>query len=245
MTQKRLIAVGEKLRAARNEQGLSLRELASRAGVSASLLSQIECGKVTPSASSLFQIATALALPIHAFFPQPETEETGSGKNQAENVGQISGVGRGKVAESRPTYATMDYRSLTGATPEPAETPSNAGPVVHAETRMVIELMDGLTWARLTPGVEEGMEFLEISFEPGCTTGSEMLYHAGREFGIVIEGEILMELGFERYTLKAGDSITFDSTRPHRVTNTSAGVTRTIWVRFTPDRTGRQAITQL
>jgi len=238
MTQKRLIAVGEKLRTARNEQGLSLRELASRAGVSASLLSQIECGKVTPSAASLFQIATALALPIHAFFPPAHAEVPEAGKDLSEHTGETAGVGRKKVAESRPTYATMDYRPLIGAASESTEMPPNAGPVVHADTRTVIELMGGLTWARLTPGVEEGMEFLEISFEPGCTTGSEMLYHAGREFGIVIEGEILMELGFERYTLKAGDSITFDSTRPHRVTNTSAGVTRTIWVRFTPDRTG-------
>ena len=41
-------AIGEKLRAARQSQQMSLRELASRAEVSASMLSQVETGKAYP-----------------------------------------------------------------------------------------------------------------------------------------------------------------------------------------------------
>ena len=44
-----MLNLGEKLRAARMGQNLSLRELAARAEVSASLLSQIENGKANPS----------------------------------------------------------------------------------------------------------------------------------------------------------------------------------------------------
>lgn len=100
----------------------------------------------------------------------------------------------------------------------------------------MIELMGGVTWARLTPGAEEGMEFLEVRYPPGYSSGTEMLHHTGREFGFVIEGELLLELAFERYLLKAGDSIIFDSTTPHRCSNTAAGTTRALWVRFTPSR---------
>jgi transcriptional regulator with XRE-family HTH domain len=237
MSHKRLIAVGEKLKAARNEQGLSLRELAGRAGVSASLLSQIECGKVMPSAASLFQVATALELPVHAFFPQGDEHMQGAGDSiPGKDVGEMVGKNR-LVAESRPTYAAMESRSLALSPSTQPEISAQPGPVVRPETRMVIELMGGATWARLTPGAEEGMEFLEITYEPGYSSGAEMLYHTGREFGYVIEGELLLELGFERYQMKAGESIIFDSTIPHRCTNTSTRTTRAIWVRFTPART--------
>lgn len=52
--------VGERLRARRRARGLSLRELATRLGVSPSLISQIERGRARPSVSTLFAIATEL-----------------------------------------------------------------------------------------------------------------------------------------------------------------------------------------
>src|SRR5262245_60929836 len=42
-------AIGEKLRAVRQEQKMSLRDLAEKAEISASMLSQIETGKAFPS----------------------------------------------------------------------------------------------------------------------------------------------------------------------------------------------------
>ena len=44
--------------------GLTLRALASRAGVSASLMSQIETGKVDPSLNTMRRIAMALGVPL-------------------------------------------------------------------------------------------------------------------------------------------------------------------------------------
>src|SRR5512135_3109783 len=65
-----VLLIGEKLRAARERENLSLRELAAKAEISASMLSQIETGKVYPSMRSMYNIATALALPIDYFFPE-------------------------------------------------------------------------------------------------------------------------------------------------------------------------------
>ena len=88
----------------------------------------------------------------------------------------------------------------------------------------------GVTWARLTANAEEGVEFLEITYAPGATSGMSMSHHEGREFGLILEGELIVELGFERYTLRAGDSIVFDSTTPHRLTNASDQPVQAIWV---------------
>ena len=52
--------IGEHLRLRRHELGLSLRELADRLGVSASLISQIERGRANPSVSTLYSIVQAL-----------------------------------------------------------------------------------------------------------------------------------------------------------------------------------------
>lgn len=52
--------LGDRLRAAREDYGISLRELARRVGVSASLISQIETGKVHPSVSTLYALASEL-----------------------------------------------------------------------------------------------------------------------------------------------------------------------------------------
>jgi uncharacterized cupin superfamily protein len=44
-----------------------------------------------------------------------------------------------------------------------------------------------------------------------------------------LEGELVVELGFELYILHAGDSIIFDSITPHRLTNQSCQIMRAVW----------------
>ena len=56
--------LGDRLRAAREDYGISLRELARRVGVSASLISQIENGKVRPSVGTLYAIASELGASV-------------------------------------------------------------------------------------------------------------------------------------------------------------------------------------
>src|SRR5215211_3285209 len=52
--------LGRRLRAERLGQGMGLREMARRVGISASALSQIETGKAQPSVSKLFDIVNLL-----------------------------------------------------------------------------------------------------------------------------------------------------------------------------------------
>lgn len=69
--------MGERIRAERERQGISLRALARDVGVSASMISQIENGKSRPSVSTLYAITTALGLPMQDVFggevPPPTT----------------------------------------------------------------------------------------------------------------------------------------------------------------------------
>jgi transcriptional regulator with XRE-family HTH domain len=65
-------SIGARLKGLRSEHRYSIRGLAAKAGVSASLVSDIEKGKVEPSVSTLKRLATALGTTITYFF----TEQT-------------------------------------------------------------------------------------------------------------------------------------------------------------------------
>ena len=64
--------LGRRLRLARERSSLSLRELARRIGVSASLISQIEHGRVTPSVATLYAMANELGLALDELFRDNE-----------------------------------------------------------------------------------------------------------------------------------------------------------------------------
>jgi len=126
----------------------------------------------------------------------------------------------------------MRSASLNGVTPTVTEiiTPSSTSPIVHASGRPAIKLNGGVNWSRLTALAEKDAEFLEITYEPGAASGANMSHHGGREFGFILEGELIVELGFESYTLKAGDSIIFESATPHRLVNKCTFPMRAVWV---------------
>jgi len=69
------ISVGAKLRAIRSERGLSQRELAQRAGVSANAISLIERDENSPSVATLQSLASALQIKMSYFFEHEETRQ--------------------------------------------------------------------------------------------------------------------------------------------------------------------------
>ncbi len=213
--------IGEKLRAMRKRRQMSLRELASRVDMSASMLSQIETGKAYPSVRSIYSIAAALTVPVDYFFPDH------GGNNRTALELTSNAVDEVTASELRDARVN---RTTDNAVTEFAPHVPSATPVVHAATRPTIELKGGVTWSRLTALAESGAEFLEITYAPGATSGANMSHHEGREFGLILEGELIVELGFDLYTLQAGDSIIFDSTTPHRFTNKSDKLIRALWV---------------
>ena len=78
--------LGEHIQAYRKQSHISLRELASMAGISPSMLSQIENNAVNPSINTLKSIAEALGVPLYKFFtprePGPADQIVRKGKHQ-------------------------------------------------------------------------------------------------------------------------------------------------------------------
>lgn len=79
------LTIGERLANLRGEHRYSIRKLAQKAGVSASLISDVERGKVEPSISTLKRMSAALGTNLTYFFSQP-TQQTGRVVRASERV---------------------------------------------------------------------------------------------------------------------------------------------------------------
>jgi len=209
--------LGERLRRERDRLGLSLRELARRLEVSPSLVSQIETGKIQPSVRTLYAIVSELGVSLDELFAPPSSSQP-------------------QTAETSGAQRRTSVPSSGDATPAPS-----TDRVQRAHDRRAIELESGVRWERLTAWNDPDVEFLHATYAVGGASSPEgqLVRHNGREFGTVIDGRLGVTVGFEEYVLEPGDSISFESSTPHRLHNDGSDVVHAIWVvlgRYHPNR---------
>lgn len=82
--------LGGRLRSARSARDVTLRELARRAGVSPSLVSQLETGKSGASLATLYQLASCLGVPLNSLLFEPLAD----GRRPASRARRARGVVR-------------------------------------------------------------------------------------------------------------------------------------------------------
>ncbi|HUF94489.1 MAG TPA: helix-turn-helix domain-containing protein [Acidimicrobiia bacterium] len=104
-------------------------------------------------------------------------------------------------------------------------------PLVRPADRQAIDLDSGVRWEELTATSEDGVDFLHAIYEVGgaSTPDESLMRHHGREYGYVMSGTLGIKIGFQEYELNSGDSIAFDSTRPHRLFNKGDVPVHAIW----------------
>ena len=197
--------LGPRLRLAREERRLSVRELARRIGCSASLISQIERGVSVPSVGVLYSLAAELGSSLDHLLFGADPRRPAADPVTAPPAGGSGGTSPGPVAP---------------------------GIVQRGDCRSIIDLASGVRWERLTPGTEVMTDFLEVVYSPGGHSTDERrpLRHDGREYGLVISGTLQANVGFESYELGPGDSIAFDSSTPHEYLNKTGEPVHAIWV---------------
>jgi transcriptional regulator with XRE-family HTH domain len=199
--------VPRRLREAREQAGLSLRQLARRLEISPSALSQIETGKSRPSVRTLYALVSGLNLSLDELFDNPAGDREGGRR--------APGDGGGAHARSRDAVS-----------PPPA-----GGPVLHADDRAWLDLDSGVRWERLTAEHDPLVDFLHVTYEPGGASNprNSLVRHAGREYGVVLSGAIDVTVGFETYRCEPGDSISFSSDEPHLLANNTKEPATAIW----------------
>ena len=205
--------MGDRLRAARQAQGVSLRSLADRLGVSPSLISQVETGRANPSVSTLYAIVNALGISLDELL---FTDAWATADRVRPAAVRLAAKGR-----ARQVSAPEDGIEI--------ELPSY--PVQRAGSRSAIRLASGVTWERLTTASIPNVDFLYVTYEVGGASSPEDEFqrHTGQEWGYVLSGRLGVRIGFEEFVLGPGDAIAFDSGTPHRLFNAGEEPVHGVW----------------
>jgi transcriptional regulator with XRE-family HTH domain len=107
----------------------------------------------------------------------------------------------------------------------------DGGIVVRADEAKIIVTEDSVIQRVLRDDSTQGVTIAIDEYSPGLSWQSKMDRPAGVTHGLVIEGELTVEVDGRRYALHPGDLISYASDRQSRVTNRSGRLTRTVWFR--------------
>ncbi len=115
------------------------------------------------------------------------------------------------------------------------EEPHMVNPVVKANNRKRITTDDSdAIYELLTPDLNRKIEFLRIILNRDEASTEDLIGHVGEECGIVIKGRLAVIFENVEYILEEGDSISFDSTKPHKYVNIGDTESISIWAMTPP-----------
>ncbi len=73
------------------------------------------------------------------------------------------------------------------------------------------------------------LDVIEVQYQEGFIS-RELMVHHGEKCGLVLEGEIAVDIVGRTLRVKSGSAIHFHADRPHSVTNLAAGISRVLWI---------------
>lgn len=158
------------------------------------------------------------------------------------SVGYLSQIERGLSSPSLRTMVTLGETfsvGLSGLFSSGATTPDgdSGDVVVRLADRGRMDLWrTGMDKEILTrPDKAFGIAMYLMKLAPGGFSGEKFVSHAGEEAGLVIEGELELQVDDKVWQLHEGDSFQFLSIRPHRYRNPSQSApAQILWTTYTP-----------
>jgi len=148
------------------------------------------------------------------------------------SVGFLSALERGQMKSSISTLRRIARFYKTNIM-SLFETNGEAQRLVRPPERKVLETSPGIRMELLAWG-NTAMEPHLFRIKPGGGSG-ESYAHEGEEFLHVLRGEFEIWLSkSEHYRLKAGDSLYFESSTPHRWKNPGRAETLVLWINTPP-----------
>jgi transcriptional regulator with XRE-family HTH domain len=215
--------LGVRIKAQRLKHNMKIAEIADITGLTASTISQVERALISPSIATLKKICDAIHIPIGILF---------------EDIGESESSPLPKPLETAlPATQTESGSAFTPADLIKLWTVSSAyqdSPVVRKEKRKFLSPGPGVRYYLLTPNLAGPLELIYNEYDPGASTGPTLYTHPGVESGLILSGELEIQINSEVYTLKEGDSITFNSSTPHAKRNASDTLCTCVWANTPP-----------
>lgn len=208
------LSLGEKIRDIRKSKKMTITQLANATGLTPSMISQVERSIISPSIETLKKIGNVLEIPLSVLFEDTESYAP---------------------APTSPLGNQMSYNNMEVFLNQfPPLNLYNQSPVVHEGHRKTLSPGKGIRFYLLTPNLTGPIEFIYNEYDPGSTTGPDLYTHPGCECGLILSGELEIQIKEEVYLLKAGDSITFNSTDPHSKRNIGDKMCTCVWANVPP-----------
>ncbi|HVN55150.1 MAG TPA: XRE family transcriptional regulator [Anaerolineaceae bacterium] len=178
-------AMGARIKEKRREEGISIRELARRTGLTASFISQVENGKANVSLESLRKVSTALNVRMLYFLSEVNPQFEMDVEAQPEVVSE-------KLSNT-PKLIERNH------------------PLIKGNMRARLFLPDsGITYELLTSRLDHKMEAFIGRMAPRTGNVAYRLAMPTEEFIYCLSGALKVGIRYEVYTLEAGDSIYFE-----------------------------------
>ncbi|MCS5717143.1 cupin domain-containing protein [Herbiconiux sp. CPCC 205763] len=221
------------MRAARIARGISLRSVASALGVSASLISQVETGKTQPSVSTLYALVNHLGISFDDLLSGSDAPGPGvvGGSGGARGTAGGSEGRSATVAGSGSGSASGDGGDVHPLLGGDAGVGGMPGLLQRGSENPVLEMENGVRWERLAASRDGSVDPLLVTYDPGASSSIEgrMMRHSGVEYAYLLSGELTVRLDFDTFTLHPGDSLSFDSVRPHMYINQGTVPAKGLW----------------
>lgn len=143
----------------------------------------------------------------------------------------LSLVERGKTSPSIGTLVAVAHAlGVHMADLVPGPPTGEEIPVLRVHEQPVYSTPEGVNRRILCDDRVRGLEVALNEYTSGGRSADSLLHHDGYEYGVVIEGALTVDVDGEAYELKPGDSIAYNSSRPHRIANHGRKQARAVWV---------------
>ncbi|MFI0264167.1 cupin domain-containing protein [Streptomyces sp. NPDC017056] len=94
--------------------------------------------------------------------------------------------------------------------------------------------VEGITYTLLNPNPVGRLEMMILEVAPGASSGDQPHTHSGEEVGLLLSGELDYWVDGVHYHLRPGDSVSFESSTPHRYRNPGPVPAVCVWSETPP-----------
>lgn len=164
-------------------------------------------------------------------------------KMSLDALAQASGVSMGMISQVERGIANPSMRLLTalrralnismqelfGETKRETPCIGEASFVRRRAQRPILDL-GMLHKELLTPPDHQNLQIMILRLEPGGTSGGRALSYPAEKGGLVLSGNVVLNVDDVASELETGDSFVFDSNRPHSLRNTGDAPTEILWI---------------
>lgn len=145
------------------------------------------------------------------------------------SVSMLSTVERGRTSPSVATlYSVASALDISLTALFAADAPQD--PVVRSADQQVLTTDGGLRRRLALDVPDHQVEVYVDEFPPASAHAAAPSQHPGHEFGVVLDGELVVRLGEAEHHLSDGDAITFAARDVHHIRNDGERPTRAVWI---------------